>query len=152
MGALDEFRAQREAADEVRARLSELTKLLGEIRTKTDTLVRDDRLARLLEEERQWLRRAETVVEKAQAFRQWEGERFWPAVWRRWFVAVGLVCATGFFAAAGCVWVSRGHQQELEALRQKHQVLDAIADRVLEMSPTERQQFDALMRPRGRSR
>ena len=101
MGALDEFRAHRDAAEDVRAKLSELAKLLGEIRGTTEALVRDDRLIRLLEEERQWLSRAEGVIEKARYFREREVNRFWPAVWRRWVVVVVLACATGFAAAAG---------------------------------------------------
>src|SRR5215471_8234736 len=101
MGALDEFRAQREVAEDVRAKLAELSKLLADIRTTTDSLVHDDRLVRLLDSERKWLEQAEVVIEKARAFREHEVNRFWPAVVRRWTVAIALVSVTGFAAAAG---------------------------------------------------
>lgn len=146
MGALDEFRKQQLAAEAVQAKLAEVSTLLKGICAMAHTLVKDERLIRLLEEEQQWLRRAEAVVKEARSFREWDGKRFWPAVWPRWFAAVMLTCATNFVWVAGYAWISRGYRQEIEALRQKHEMLDGIADRLLQMSPAERQQFDTLMR------
>ena len=55
--------------------------------------------------------------------------------WRR--VAAG---------GAGYGWASRPHEAELASLRLRVEMLDAIAERVLTMTPAERRQFDALMK------
>jgi hypothetical protein len=44
------------------------------------------------------------------------------------------------------VWASRPYEAELESLRRRVELLDFVAQRVLTMTPTERRQFDYLMR------
>jgi hypothetical protein len=72
--------------------------------------------------------------------------RFWPAVWRRWAVAVAFALAAGATFGAGYVWANRPYEAELVSLRTRVELLDAVAQRVLTMTPSERRQFDALMK------
>lgn len=78
--------------------------------------------------------------------REWEVQRFWPAVWRRWAVAAAFVMLTAAAAGAGHAWIARPYATELATRRARVELLDAVAHRVLMMTPTERRQFDALMK------
>jgi hypothetical protein len=143
--ALEEFRAQREAVEYVRARLLEVVGLLQSIRQETGALVHDQVFRNLLDEEQTWLLRAQDLVRQVQRFREAETSRFWPAVWRRWAAAVVLVLAAGVAAGIGYTWVGRPYERELVDLRERVELLDFVAQRVITMTPSERQQFDALM-------
>jgi hypothetical protein len=145
--ALDAFRAQREAAEQVQARLTEVADLLRAIKTETNVLAHDDGLRKLLQEEQTWLLRAEELVRQVRYFREAETSRFWPAMWRRWVVAVAFALAAAFAFGAGNVWASRPYEAELASLRMRVEVMDAVGARLLVMTPAERRQFDVLMRP-----
>jgi hypothetical protein len=86
------------------------------------------------------------------ALREYEARRFWPAVWRRWAVAMAfaLLSLVGF--GAGYVWAARPHEAELATLRVRVELLDLVASRVMKMSPAERRQFDGLMGWESQSR
>jgi len=144
--ALEEFRAQREAVEDVRARLVEVAGLLQSLRQEAAVLARDQTLRKLLDEEQAWLLRAQDLVRQVQRFRETETSRFWPAVWRRWAVAVvfALVCVATFGAAYA--QAERPHDAEMISLRERVEVMDAIAKRIVTMTPAERRQFDALMK------
>ena len=144
--ALDEFRAQREAANDVHARLREVAELLGSLRQDTANLAHDETLRNRLREEQTWLRRAETVLAQARQAREWEAQHFWPAVWRRWLVAVAFALATAFAAGAGYGWSCRPYEAELASLRSRAELGDAVAQRLFRMTPAERKQFEALMK------
>ena len=147
--ALDEFRAQREAADAIHARLEETTALLRSVLAETQTLAHSEALRTLLRDEQTWLVRAEQVITTMRHQREWEVRRFWPAVWRRWVVAVMFAVVTTGAASAGYVWAARPDAAELADLRARMDGLDVIAERVLTMTPAERRQFDALMKGTG---
>ena len=108
--ALEEFRAQREAVEDVRARLLEVVGLLQSIRQETAVLVHDQAFRKLLDDEQTWLLRAQDLVRQVQRFREAEISRFWPAVWRRWAAAVVLVLAAGVAAGIGYTWVGRPYE------------------------------------------
>jgi hypothetical protein len=144
--ALDTFRAQREAADEVHERLLEVAALLRSIKEETSALAHNDVLRTLLQEEQTWLSRAEHTIDTIRQHREWEVHRFWPAVWRRWTVAAAFAVLTALAAGAGHVWAARPYEAELAALRSRVDLLDSVAERVLTMTPAERRQFDALMK------
>jgi len=61
-------------------------------------------------------------------------------------VAVLFALAAAAAFGTGHVWVSRPYQAELASLRFRVEVLDAVGARILTMTPTERRQFDALMK------
>ena len=144
--ALDAFRAQREAADAVHARLTEVATLLHELREETYALANNEAFRKLLQDEQTWLVRAEHTIASIRHHREWEVHRFWPAVWRRWAAAMAFAVLTAVTAGAGYAWIARPYEAELATLRARVEFLDAVARRVLTMTPTERRQFDALMK------
>ena len=144
--ALEEFRAQRDAANQVHARLMEVAELLRSLRQETAALAHNQSLRQLLQEEQTWLLRAEKVITDARHVREWEMDRFWPAVFRRWAVAVAFALATAVAGGAGYVWFGRPYEAELAALRSRAELGDSVAQRVFRMTPAERKQFEALMK------
>jgi hypothetical protein len=60
--AMDEFRAQREAVEDVRVRLTEVAELLRSLRQETAEFARDETLRKPLNEEQTWLLRAQDLV------------------------------------------------------------------------------------------
>jgi len=144
--ALDVFRAQREAAEEVQKRLREATDVLHALRQDLSDLTNDRTFRQLLNDERAWLAQAQRLIGQVERFREDELHRFWPAVWKRWAIVVVLVLATGLAAGAGYVWAVRPYEAELASLRAGVELGDAVARRVLEMTPAERRQFEVLMK------
>ena len=67
--ALDTFRAQREAADGVYARLTEVSQLLHQLRGQADALARNDELLAVLQREQTWLDQAQHTIEEARRWR-----------------------------------------------------------------------------------
>src|SRR5262245_8387138 len=98
--ALDAFRAQKEAADQVHARLTEVAALLNRRHLQVDGLVTTE-LRDALREEQSLLTRAQETIAAARHFREQEMRRFWPSIWRRWAVAVVFAIAAIATAAAG---------------------------------------------------
>jgi hypothetical protein len=145
--ALDAFRAQREAAEQIHARLTEVADLLRAIRSEANAIAQDERLRTLLQEEQTWLLRTQDLIRQVQYFRELETSRFWPAMWRRWVVAAVFALAAAAAFGAGHVWASRPYEAELANLRFRAEVMDAVGARILTMTPAERRQFDVLMRP-----
>ena len=144
--ALDEFRAQREALEGVHVRLTEVADLLRGIRAEAAAVAHDENLRQLLREEQTWLVRAQDLLREGGRFRERETSRFWPAVWRRWAVAVVLTLVTGAAAGAGYVWAGRPYEMEIETLRYHADLGAFVAQRLIRMTPAERRQFDALMK------
>ncbi len=144
--ALEEFRAQREAVEGIHARLAETVALLRAIKGEADAMAHNDRLRTLLQDEQTWLVRAENLVSQVRHFRECETSRFWPAVWRRWALAVALATITAFAGGAGYTWAVRPYAREIADLRVRVELLDFVAQRIIKMTPAERRQFDALMK------
>ena len=144
--ALKAFRAQREEVEQIHTRLTQVVELLHAIRSEANAIAHDEGLPKLLREEQAWLARTQDLIRQVQYFRELEASRFWPAMWRRWIVAVVFALLAAAASGAGHVWASRPHEAELASLRFRVEVLDAVAARILAMSPTARKQFDALMK------
>jgi hypothetical protein len=144
--ALDTFRAQRKAADRVHARLVEITGVVLSLETRVQRLVQNDALRELLRDEERWLTQAEQTLAELRRLRDAELARFWPGVWRRWFVAVAFALASAAAFGSGHAWASRPYDAELASLRSRVEILDFVGQRVIAMTPAERRQFDALMR------
>ena len=144
--AIDTFRAQREAADGVYARLTEVSQLLHDLRGHADALVHNDELQAVLKRERSWLDQAQRTMEEARRWREQEMSRFWPGVWRRWAVALVFALASAVAAGAGYGWITKPYTTNLAALRSRAELADLIEQRILTMTPAERRQLDALMK------
>src|SRR5436190_19953049 len=143
--ALEQFRAQREATEDIRVRLLEVSTVLRSIQEQTRAIATDEAWHKLLSQEETWLVRAKDFVLQVQRLREHETERFWPAMWRRWIVAVAFALAVSFAAGSGYVWASRPYADEVAELRSRLELLDHVAQRVMKMRPAERREFDALM-------
>jgi hypothetical protein len=127
-------------------RLTEVADLLRDVRKQAAALAHDESLRRLLNEEQTWLLRMEATVDKVRYLCEFEAHRFWPAVLKRWAVALIFALASAAAAGAGYVAATRPYEAELVALRGRVELLDAIAQRLITMTPAERRQFDALMK------
>ena len=144
--ALDTFRAQREAAEGVYARLTEVSLLLRDLRGQADALARNGELKALLQREQSWLDQAQRTIEEARRWRELEMRRFWPGVWRRWALAFVFALASAAAAGAGYAWWARPYHSELAALRSRMEFAEFVEHRALTMTPAERRHFDVLMR------
>lgn len=144
--ALDAFRAQQEAAEQVHARLEETERLLKSLREQVNALTADRALADLLQREQQWLRQFETTMDEVRRFRALEAQRFWPGVVRRWLLACSFALLGAWAYGAGHVWASRPYANEIATLRERTELSDYVTERVLKMTPAERRQFEALLK------
>jgi len=143
---LELFRAQREEVEQIHVRLTQVVELLRAIRSEANVLAHDEPLRKLLQEEQRWLLRTGDLIRQVQYFRESEARRFWPAVWRRWVVAAIFALAAAAAFGAGHVWAARPYEAELASLRFRVEIMNTVAARILEMTPAERRQFDALMK------
>jgi hypothetical protein len=100
----------------------------------------------MLQDEATLLQRTERVMAEVTRVREHELARYWPGVWKRWAAAVVLSALTLASFGAGYAWTSRPYDAELESLRGRVELLDFVAQRVLTMTPSERRQFDGLMK------
>ena len=144
--ALKEFRTQREAAEQLLARVGEVSGLLRRAQEQADALAKHEAFRTTLREEERWLDKAEELVAEVRRSREREVRQFWPGVWKRWAVAVVFGLAACLAGGAGYVWASRPYAAELATLRERVAILDAVAQRILKMTPAERRQFDVLMK------
>ena len=144
--ALDTFRAQREAAEGIYARLTEVSHLLRELRGQADALVHNDELQAVLQREQSWLDQAQRTIDEARRWRELEMRRFWPGVWRRWAFALVFALASAAAAGAGYAAVARPWAAEITALRERVAFAEFVERRVVTMTPGEHRQFDSLMK------
>jgi hypothetical protein len=86
------------------------------------------------------------LIKEVRYFREVETRRFWPAIWRRWLAAVAFALAGAAAFGVGHVWASRPYEAEVASLRFRVEALDAVAARILTMTPAERRQFEVLMK------
>ena len=144
--ALEAFRAQREVVDQIHARVVETDERLRAIDSQTNALAHNPALRELLRDERQWLEEARRTIAEVRALRDQELQRFWPGVWRRWTLALVFALAAAWAFGAGHAWASRPHERELAHLRNRVELLDAVGQRLITMTPNERRQFDTLIK------
>lgn len=148
--AIDAFREQREAAEQLHTRAQEISVLLDQVRQQVNALALNEDLRIMLRQEQDWLTRAQQAVSEARSFREQDMLRFWPGVLRRWTVALIFALASAALAGAAYAWWTKPYATELAALRSRVAFADFIEHRVLTMTPVERRQFDALMKWGGR--
>jgi hypothetical protein len=148
--AIDMYRAQQTAANEVYAKLSEVAALVQRIRVEVNTLAQDHRVHEVLRQEQTWLEQAERTVKEVQRWRELEAYRFWPRVVYRWGLALAFSLLAIWSAAAGYGWTNSQQDRQIADLRLRLKRLDTIEQRVDSMTPAEHRQFDALLTPPDR--
>ena len=99
--ALDMYRAQQTAANEVQAKLSEVAALVQRVRAEVNVLAQDHRVQEVLRQEQTWLEQAERTVKEVQRWRDLEAYRFWPGVVCRWVFALAFALFAVWIASAG---------------------------------------------------
>ncbi len=144
--AIDVFREQLEAAEQLHARVQEISAPLEQVRQKVNALALNDDLRTMLQQEQDWLTRAQLAVSEVRSFREQDMLRFWPDVIRRWAAALLFALASATAGGAGYAWWSKPYAAELAALRSRVEFATFVEHRVLTMAPAERREFDRLMK------
>lgn len=144
--AIDVFREQREAAEQLHARVQEISALLDQVRQQVNALALNEDLRTMLRQEQEWLTRAQLAVAEMRSFREQDTLRFWPGVVRRWVVAFAFALASAGAAGASYAWATKPYAAEIEALRTRMEFVEFVEHRVVTMTPAERRQFDTLMK------
>ena len=144
--AIDAFRAQREAAEQLQAQLSALSEQLPKLQQQIASLALNEELKTLLRDEQRWLAQAENTIAAVRRWREQEAYAFWwPLLWR-WVVVCAFALASVALAGAGYAWVTQPYATENATLRSRAELADRIERRLLSMTPADRQQFERLMR------
>jgi hypothetical protein len=148
--ALEVFRQQREAAEQVRVTLLEVAGLLHSLRQQANALAGDADLRAVLRGEREWLAEAQRAVAAVRELREGEQRRHsWPAVRGRWAVVLAIAVLCAYAAGAGYATITSPNARELSDLRARAAFGDEIARRLQSLTISELRQFDSLMRPEG---
>src|SRR5919109_1977874 len=117
--AIDVFREQREAADQVHERLAEISQLVGQLRQQVNALAMNEELRKVVREERDWLASAQLAVSQVRSFRQEEMQRFWLGVLGRWALALLFALAAAGAAGATYARVTKPYAAEIADLRSR---------------------------------
>ena len=124
--AIEMFRAQRDAADQVHARLTDVAGLLNELQMRRSSHVAGNRQLRDVLHERADAGGAHgdpaDCRSDTSASRRSRG--IWPAVWRRWVLALVFALASAAAAGAGYAWATRPYAAELDTLRSRAALAD----------------------------
>jgi hypothetical protein len=144
--AIETFRAQREAIEQVQSRLLEVSRLLTQLSTQATTLAADKELRAVLQEEQRWLAEARQMVAEVRYFRQSVDHR-WPAQLRRWVLPILFALASATAAGIGHGVLAARDLDAVASLRARASYADAIHKRLQAMTPAERRQFERLIRP-----
>jgi hypothetical protein len=143
--ALDAFRAQREAVDQMHARLGEVSDLLARLRVQVDGLALHKDLKDTLRDEQLWLVQAQRTMQEARRWREMESHRVWSPVLWRWAMAFAYALIAAWLAAAGYAWMTEPHAAELERLRRQTSFSAFVERRLEHMTPADVQEFERLM-------
>src|SRR5262245_36100955 len=105
--ALDMYRAQQTAANELYAKLAEVAALVQRVRVEVSALAQDHRVQEVLRQEQTWLEQAQRTVKEVQHWRELETFRFWPGVLYRWAFAFAFALFAVWASSAGYAWMNR---------------------------------------------
>jgi hypothetical protein len=92
--ALDLFRAQQAAVEQVLDRLNDVAGMLTRLNDQATQLSHDRELRQLLQEERTWLDTAHRLVNETRRWREEDARRYWPGLIYRWIAAALLALAS----------------------------------------------------------
>ena len=144
--AIDVFREQREAAEQLHGRLQEISALLDQLRHQVNSLALNVTSGPCYGRNKTGSQRAQLAVLEVRSFREQDMLRFWPGLMRRWTVAVIFALAAAALGGAGYAQWTKPYAAELASLRSRAEFASFVEHRVLTMTPAERRQFDALMK------
>jgi len=150
--ALDAFRAQQAAFQEVSDHLKDVSDLLARLNDQLTEIAHDKDLRAVLQTETSWLAATERAISQVRAWRIEEARQFWPGVIRRWVPATALALISAFVAGAGYAWATKPLVAELESSRPRAELGLFVEHRMSTMTAAERRQLDALMRWKGATR
>ena len=150
--ALDAFREQQAAIQEVSDHLKDVSDLLARLNDQLTKIAHDEDLRAVLRTEKSWLDATERAISQVRAWRIEEARQFWPGIIRRWVPATALALASAFVAGAGSAWATKPLVAELESSRPRAELGLFVEHRMSTMTAAERRQLDALMRWNGTAR
>ena len=140
--ALDMYRAQQTAANDMHAKLSEVEVLVQRVRSEVNALAQDHRLQEALRQEQTWLEQAGRTVKEVQRWRDLEAYRFWPGVVYRWAFALVFTLFAVWITGAGYAWVNNDRDREMAGVKSRLERLDFIEKRTASMTSSEKRQLD----------
>jgi hypothetical protein len=143
---LDAFKAQRDAAEAVRAKLAEVAALVSTLQPQIEALRVDQALRDTFEKETRWLMQVKELVREVRAFRESEFRRFRLGVVWRWALACLFALAAIGVRDAVTGWTQNQYAEQLDQLRSQAALAEVVQRRLSTMTPAERQQFDRLMK------
>lgn len=146
LSSLARSTTKRRAAEQLHARVQEISALLDQVRLQVNALALNEDLRTMLRQEQDWRTRAQVAVSEVRAFREQDMLRFWPGVVRRWAVALIFALISAAAGGAGYAWWTKPYAAELASLRSRAEFASFVEHRALTMTPAERRQFDALMK------
>jgi hypothetical protein len=146
--ALDMYRAQQTAANEVHAKLSEVSALVQQVRRDVDALAKSNDLRDLIRQEQSWLEQAERTVREVQRCPALARSRGLPLLARSDLPMGVRACIrllSVWASNAGHAWMNRDHEQDIAILRSRVELLDSIERRVGALTTAERRTVDRLL-------
>ncbi len=143
--ALDLFRAQQAAVEQLLERAQELGGRIGQVQAQVDALTHDPHLRAVLQDERRWLECAREVINETRQWREQEARRYLPALAYRWIAALGFALVSAHVVGLGYARVARPFAAELDALRPRAELGLLVEHRMTTMTVAERRQLDILM-------
>lgn len=149
--AIEMFRQQREAVEQVHQRLVDVSQLLSQLNEKASALACDEELQTAFRDEQRWLAEARQLVGEVRRLRQSEDPR-WLAVTRRWGLALLFALVSAGVSGAGYAAVTLPRDEADASVRQRAAFGDAVRKRVETMTPAELRQFDRLLMGSGSGR
>ena len=144
--ALDMFREQQDAARRVHTELIEVAALLEQLQVQVASVVNDRDLRDVLRDERSWLDAAQRTIAEVKRWREEEQRRYWPGVAHRWITALAFGLLSAVAVGTGYAWIAKPYAAELDTLRPRAELGLLVEQRMNTMTPSERRQFDALMK------
>jgi hypothetical protein len=112
--------------------------------TNVDALAANADFKQVLMREENWLREAQRTVADVSAWRAREARQLWARL-GRWIAAALFALASAAAAGAGYAWIAKPYAAEISDLKAQVQFAEYVERRVVEMTPAQRRQFDALM-------
>ena len=143
--ALDLFRAQQAAVQQLLESTQELSGGIGQVQAQVHALTHDPDLRAVLQDERQWLERARQLIDETRQWREQEARRYLPALAYRWVAALGFALMSAYAVGLGYARIAKPFAAELEALRPRAELGLLVEHRMANMTAAERRQLDILM-------
>src|SRR4051812_32159881 len=115
--ALDLFRAQQAAVQQLLERTKELSGRIEHVQAQVHALTHDLDLRAVLQDERQWLDRARQMVDETRHWREQEARLYLPVLAYRWIAALGFALLSTYVFGWGYARITKPFAAELEVLR-----------------------------------